>query len=150
MIKWLQNDRYFKTYFFLPFQKQGHSSSFHHSFVIWEWQGMITTMERYHSIVILVIFTSFWAIFSFINDDGMTEWGEMKGYFRTKAKPLILKFISFLHHSVIPSQYLIHDTIIPLICWSFLLLEVILVSLQFPRTFFWEWVLNDRNDLWMV
>ena len=30
-------------------------------------------MERYHSIVILVIFTSFWAIFSFINDVGI-QW----------------------------------------------------------------------------
>ena len=69
---------------------------------------MITTIERYHSIVILVIFTSFCAILSFMNDDGMTEWGEMKGYILTKAKPLISKFISFLHHSVIPSQYLIH------------------------------------------
>ena len=92
---------------------------------------MITTIERYHSIVILVIFTSFCAILSFMNDDGMTEWGEMKGYFLTKTKPLISKFISFLHHSVIPSQYLIHGMIIPFICWSFLLLEVIPVSFKF-------------------
>ena len=31
----------------------------------------------------------------------MTEWGEMKGYFWTKAKPLILKLTSFHSHSVI-------------------------------------------------
>ena len=45
--------------------------------------------------------TQFDFISSFKNDDGMTEWGEMKGYFWTKAKPLILKLTSFHSHSVI-------------------------------------------------
>ena len=45
--------------------------------------------------------THFDFISSFKNDDGMTKWGEMKGCFWTKAKPLILKLTSFHSHSVI-------------------------------------------------
>ena len=44
---------------------------------------------------------------------GMTEWCEMIWYSWTKAKPLILEFISFHHHSVIQSQYPIHHIVIP-------------------------------------
>ena len=44
---------------------------------------------------------------------GMTEWCKMIWYSWTKAKPLILKFISFHHHSVIQSQYPIHHIVIP-------------------------------------
>ena len=51
--------------------------------------------------------THFDFISSFKNDDGMTKWGEMKGYFWTKAKPLILKLNSFHCHSIIlrPFQF---------------------------------------------
>ena len=59
-------------------------------------------------------------ILSLKNDDGMTEWGKMNGYFWSKAKPLIYKFTSFHFHSVISCQYPIHGKIIHVILPSFL------------------------------
>ena len=49
----------------------------------------------------------------------MTEWGEMKGVFRTKAKPLILKTPLIRLHSVIPSNHHLLPGIIPFILGSF-------------------------------
>ena len=59
-------------------------------------------------------------ILSLKNDDGMTEWGKMNGYFWSKAKPLIYKFTSFHYHSVISCQYPIHGNVIHVILPSFL------------------------------
>ena len=68
--------------------------------------------------------THFDFISSFKNDDGMTKWGEMKGYFWTKAKPLILKLTSFHSHSVILMSFecnLSHFKVIPsFLCHSIL------------------------------
>ena len=49
----------------------------------------------------------------------MTEWGQMKGVFRTKAKPLILKTPLIRLHSVIPSNHHLLPGIIPFILGSF-------------------------------
>ena len=69
-----------------------------------KWHGMKITMDGYHSVVILLILTSFQSVSSFKNDDGMTEWGWNEGYFWFKAKPLVLKYTSFHHHSIIPCE----------------------------------------------
>ena len=94
---------------FLSLQKKHlHSSPFDQSTVIREcsgWQGMKFTMERSHLRFISVIFSSFWSDFSFKSGVGMTEWGQMRWLFRTKAKPLLLKSLSSHHHSVIPSEF---------------------------------------------
>ena len=66
-----------------------------------ECQGMKITMERFHSMVILLIFTSFPSVSSLKNDDEMTEWGWNERIFWIKAKPSNQKLISFHHHSVI-------------------------------------------------
>ena len=71
------------TFFRSP-PEHSHSSPFCHSFVIWEcpkWQRMKVTRERYHSRTILVICTSFQAVLSSKNDDGMMGWGEMRNIF---------------------------------------------------------------------
>ena len=43
---------------------------------------------------------------------GMTKWGEMKGYSWSKAKHLILKFLSSQNHSLMPSQYPLQHIVI--------------------------------------
>ena len=101
--------------FFLPLQKQPHSSSFRHSNIIppfLKWEGMKITMAeisfKSHSSHLYFI-----PISSVIR--GMTKWGGMKGDFWTKAKPLILKITSFHCHSVIPCHYCILHMVIPFI-----------------------------------
>ena len=94
--------------FLSPQKKHPHSSSFDHSTAIQKcsgWQGMKITMERSHSRSIPVIFSSFREGYSFKSGVGMTEWGQMRWLFRTKAKPLLLKRLSFHHHSFIPSEF---------------------------------------------
>ena len=128
MTEWWQNDRHLRIHFFSPSPK---TPSFHliPSFhIIFEWQRMKITMGRYHSLVILDIYTSFQAAASFKNDDEMTEWGEMKGDFWSKVKPLNRKSLTFHHHSVISSKYSILYVIIPFIWGPFLSLSIILDS----------------------
>ena len=67
--------------------------------------------------------THFDFISSFKNDDGMTKWGEMKGYFWTKAKPLILKLTSFHSHSVIILSFLCHSIILMAFHHSYVILS---------------------------
>ena len=83
-----------------------------------------------HSSHFYIILSTF-VIYEWWWNDGM-RWNE--GFFFNKGRTLSSKILSFLHHSFIPSNYLVHDIIIYVICLSF----------------FWEWVLNDSNDLWMV
>ena len=109
--------------FFLPLQKQPHSSSFRHSNIIpsfLKWKGMKDTTEQF----------SFKSQSSHLNSilispviRGMTEWGGMKGDFWTKAKPLILKITSFHCHSVIPCHYCLLHLVIPFIWGPFLSFE---------------------------
>ena len=122
MVEWWQNGKRQKIQFFLPSKKLSHSSSFCHSCIIFycvEWHGMeICNGEssfKPHS-------SHFCSIPSNKNDDGMTEWGEMKTHFLTKAKPLILELLSFHNHPVIPCQFSLYRLIIPVIWVSFLIL----------------------------
>ena len=100
-------------------EKRLHSASIRHSRIIWggfEWRGMRISMER----------TSFKLHFvqsevnaALMNDHEWRDDSEMRGYFRIKAEPLILKSFSFHNQSVIPSQNPIVHAIIPFISGSF-------------------------------
>ena len=126
MLEWLNDvgmTGISESSFFLPLQKQLHSSSFHHSIFIpsfHKWKGMRITMEGI-SFKIHSSHLQFIPISPVIR--GMTEWGGMKGDFWTKAKPLILKITSFHCHSIIPCHYCILHMIIPFIWGPFLAFE---------------------------
>ena len=106
--------------FFLPLQKQLHSSSFRHSNIIptfLKWKGMIITIE-------VISFKSHSSHLNLLSSQschpGITEWWGMKGDFWTKAKALIQKITSFHCHSVIPCHCCILHRVIPFIWRPFL------------------------------
>ena len=85
--------------FFLLLRKPLHSTSFRHSI------SFISFLNDEESKLqwVDIIQQSFWSFPLHSNHFGMTEWGQMKGDFWTKAKPLILKSLEF---GFIPSFHL--------------------------------------------
>ena len=121
MIEWWWNEGHLRIQFFSSLPKTT-SSLLNGSFLCHSMPYEMTRNEiSYWRDLIPVSFCTFKAVFSFKNDAQMTEWEEMKGYFWTKAKPLISKIISFDIHSVIQCQNPIHHVIIPVIWRSFLI-----------------------------
>ena len=80
----------------------------------WEFQW-----RGHHSNYISFNLRSMLTLRSLMNDHEWRDDSEMRGYFRIKAEPLILKSFSFLDQSVIPSQNLIVHAIISFISGSF-------------------------------
>ena len=68
------------------------------------------------------------------------EWlneGEMRGYFWSKAKPLILNYLPFHNHSVTPWQYPVVRIIIPFIWRPFLSFNHI--HANYAKYVLWNW-----------
>ena len=69
---------------------------------------------------------------------GWLNEGEMRGYFWSKAKPLILNYLPFHHHSITPWQYPVVCIIIPFIWGPFLSFNHIHANYA-KYVFFWNW-----------
>ena len=95
--------------FLADLRNHPHSSPSRHSHLILDsekWLEMKITMEwkpfHCHSFTS----TTFLPEMSFKTDVGMTEWGEMRRYFLTKAKPFNKKYPSFHPHFIISTSFL--------------------------------------------
>ena len=95
--------------FLADLRNHPHSSPSRHSHLILDsekWLEMKITMEGKPFLCHSYTSTTFLPQMSFKNDVGMTEWGEMRRYFLTKAKPFNNKYPSFHPHFIISTSFI--------------------------------------------